>query len=80
METYLLVIKGNKKEAIAAASQRNIALTVRGFHASANETRGTSKAYFDKIAAWYAETDSKGPFPIGSLLFFTINQIKGEAQ
>lgn len=81
-ETYLLIIKGNKDEAMSAAAVRNIPFVFDDELPRWNVTLGKSNAPVNELAKWLMEdTLKKAPYEPGSLLFYQLTlRVTGSIQ
>lgn len=65
-----LIVKGNRFDAAKAASAHSVPMVF--VRETATETIGvTSDCEWDRVADWFNEDDS-APYPLGSLLFFSL--------
>jgi hypothetical protein len=68
--TISLIVKGNRFEAMVAATQRGIPFVFCEQHRD-EVVAWTGEQHRDKVVAWFAEAPHAAPFPVGTLLLFT---------
>jgi hypothetical protein len=79
MGMITLVIKGTKDEARKAAADRGVPLNTIGIESmNKQETVGTVGEYCRPLVEkWFGEPPKEPPFPVGTLLWWSIINNKG---
>jgi hypothetical protein len=69
--TLRIIVKGNEYEVEQAASARGVPFAFVETNRAGQTLCDVSAEHSEKVMAWFCESGTEAPFPIGSLLFFS---------
>jgi len=70
--TTTLLVKGSTGDAAAAAAEHSITMAYIGLSADAECTLWETNAPYEKVAGWFNAPPRSAPFPVGTLLHFSL--------